>query len=133
MSFPISAPPSEPQIRGHFYWALKGTLSLGFNTQGLLGSEGAERLACLTIPGDVVIGQPRTAGLRLQQAAADRLQGNHPLPGGVGLLHGSRQRRTRMASIRRRSAALQHIPLSHDRVDQDVAAVAQFFLRSRLT
>ena len=32
MSFPISAPPSEPQIRGHFYWALKGTLSLGFNT-----------------------------------------------------------------------------------------------------
>ena len=32
MSFPISAPPSEPQIRGHFYWALKGTLSLGYNT-----------------------------------------------------------------------------------------------------
>ena len=32
MSFPISAPPLEPQIRGHFYWALKGTLSLGYNT-----------------------------------------------------------------------------------------------------
>ncbi len=32
MSFPIQAPPSEPQIRGHFYWALKGTLSLGYNT-----------------------------------------------------------------------------------------------------
>ena len=32
MSFPLSAPPSEPQSRGHFYWALKGTLSLGFNT-----------------------------------------------------------------------------------------------------
>ncbi len=31
MSFPLSAPPSEPQSRGHFYWALKGTLSLGFN------------------------------------------------------------------------------------------------------
>ena len=31
MSFPISAPPLEPQIRGHFYWALKGTLSLGYN------------------------------------------------------------------------------------------------------
>ena len=33
MSFPISAPPLEPQIRGHFYWALKGTLSLGYNTR----------------------------------------------------------------------------------------------------
>ena len=32
MSFPLSAPPSEPQSRGHFYWALKGTLSLGFNS-----------------------------------------------------------------------------------------------------
>ena len=32
MSFPISAPPSEPQIRGHFYWVLKGTLSLGHNS-----------------------------------------------------------------------------------------------------
>ena len=32
MSFPISAPPSEPQIRGHFYWVLKGTLSLGYNS-----------------------------------------------------------------------------------------------------
>ena len=33
MSFPLSAPPSEPQSRGHFYWALKGTLSLGFNIE----------------------------------------------------------------------------------------------------
>ena len=32
MSFPISAPPLEPPIRGHFYWALKGTLSLGYNS-----------------------------------------------------------------------------------------------------
>ena len=35
MSFPLSAPPSEPQSRGHFYWALMGTLSLGFNTPSL--------------------------------------------------------------------------------------------------
>ena len=31
MSFPISAPPLEPQIRGHFYPAPKGTLSFGYN------------------------------------------------------------------------------------------------------
>ena len=31
MSFPIFHLLAEVQIRGHFYWALKGTLSLGFN------------------------------------------------------------------------------------------------------
>ena len=38
MSFPLSAPPSEPQSRGHFYWALKGTLSLGFNIPADFGN-----------------------------------------------------------------------------------------------
>ena len=33
MSFPIFHLLAEVQIRGHFYWALKGTLSLGFNME----------------------------------------------------------------------------------------------------
>ena len=31
----------EPPIRGHFYWALKGTLSLGYNTSGQAGLVGS--------------------------------------------------------------------------------------------
>ena len=58
MSFPISAPPLEPQIRGHFYWALKGTLSLGYNSPGVVQHKvvvkavaaGVERSAGADVP-----------------------------------------------------------------------------------
>ena len=71
----------------------------------------------------------RKTGPGLQQGASRRRQARDPLHGGVGPPHASRQRRTRGACVRRRSAALQHLPLVHNRVGQDVGSAAQLLAK----
>ncbi len=70
MSFPIFHLLAEVQIRGHFYWALKGTLSLGFNTIQYRTQSIPLRMLKRLEPGkalDVGMGQGRNAIYLAQQ------------------------------------------------------------------
>ncbi len=58
MSFPISAPPLDPPIRGHFYGPRKGTLSLPFNSHTASVFPGiGEELAAGQVEADAVTGR----------------------------------------------------------------------------